>query len=80
MCCCAVLADEAPSYPSEPAKYDYTWQVADQYSNLNYGQKESRDGANTIGSYFVLLPDGRTQRVDYTVDAYGGSKTNLNAP
>ena len=68
-----VLCDDAPSsYPSVPPKYEYEWQVADSYSNNNYGQKEARDGANTIGSYFVKLPDGRTQKVSYTVDSYGG--------
>lgn len=65
-------ADESPSYPSTEPKYDYTWQVSDEYSNLNFGQKEARDGGSTVGSYFVLLPDGRTQKVAYTVDAYGG--------
>ena len=54
----------------------YTWQVADDYAKVNYGQKETRDGATTAGSYFVLLPDGRTQKVAYTVDAYGG-RNNL---
>ena len=67
-----VPADEAPSYPSVNPKYDFTWQVSDDYSNNNYGQRESRDGANTVGSYFVNLPDGRTQKVAYSVDAYGG--------
>ena len=67
-----VPADEAPSYPSVDPKYDFEWQVSDDYSNNNYGQKEARDGANTVGSYFVVLPDGRTQKVAYTVDAYGG--------
>jgi len=74
----SVLADDAPSsYPSAPAKYEYEWQVVDSYSNNNYGQQESRDGANTVGSYFVKLPDGRTQRVSYTVDDYGGYKATV---
>ena len=67
-----MAADKAPSYSSVNPKYDFSWQVSDGYSNNNYGQKESRDGANTVGSYFVNLPDGRTQKVTYTVDAYGG--------
>ena len=62
----------APSYASEPAKYAYDWAVKDDYSNNNYGQTESRDGDKTTGSYYVLLPDGRTQTVTYTVDGYGG--------
>ena len=62
----------ARSYASEPASYNYQWTVNDDYSSNNYGQTESRDGDKTTGSYYVLLPDGRTQTVTYTVDGYGG--------
>ena len=65
----------APSYqePSYgPASYSYDWAVKDDYSGNNYGQSETRNDKNTVGSYYVLLPDGRTQTVSYTVDAYGG--------
>ena len=75
---CLVFSEESTrSYPDVPPKYSYEWQVNDQYSNNNYGQDESRDGDSTIGSYFVLLPDGRTQKVSYTVDAYGGYKAEV---
>ena len=67
-----VATDDVLDYPAVDPKYDYTYQVADNYANVNFGQKETRDGATTVGSYFVLLPDGRTQKVSYTVDAYGG--------
>ena len=53
-------------------RYDYNWAVKDDYSGNNYGQNENRDGAVTSGSYFVLLPDGRIQRVTYTVDGQSG--------
>ena len=62
----------APSYASEPASYSYQWAVKDDYSNNNYGQTETRNGDKTTGSYSVLLPDGRTQTVTYSVDGYGG--------
>ena len=62
----------APSYADVPASYTYDWAVKDDYSNNNYGQNESRYGDKTTGSYYVLLPDGRTQTVTYTVDGYGG--------
>ena len=62
----------APSYPNVPASYTYDWAVKYDYSNNNYGQNESRDGDKTTGSYYVLLPDGRTQTVTYSVDGYGG--------
>ena len=45
----------------------YYFSVADDYSQNNYGQTESRDGYNTQGEYFVNLPDGRLQKVTYTV-------------
>ena len=61
-----------PSYADVPASYTYDWSVKDDYSNNNYGQNESRNGDKTTGSYYVLLPDGRTQTVTYTVDGYGG--------
>ena len=59
-----------PSYG--PVAYSYEWAVQDDYSKNDYGQKESRNGANTQGSYHVALPDGRVQTVTYTVDGYGG--------
>merc|ERR1712156_1151931 len=66
----------APAYaPVEytgPAAYSYEWLVKDDYTKNDYGQKESRAGANTQGSYHVALPDGRIQTVTYRVDGYGG--------
>ena len=55
-----------------PASYDFNWAVNDPPSGNDYGQHESRDGDNTQGSYFVLLPDGRLQRVEYTVSGDSG--------
>ena len=40
---------------------------------LDFGHSEGRDGYATKGTYHVLLPDGRTQTVNYHVDdAYSG--------
>jgi len=55
-----------------PASYTYSWAVKDDYTNNNYGQDEKRDGYATSGSYYVALPDGRLQKVSYTVDGDGG--------
>merc|ERR1712223_282860 len=70
------LADQ-PGYKEKsinnlPAQYAFQWKVKDDYSKNDYGQKEARDGDITKGQYHVLLPDGRTQKVSYTVDSYNG--------
>ena len=46
--------------------------MKDDYSGNNYGHQETRDGYNTQGTYYVLLPDSRLQRVDYTVSKDSG--------
>ncbi|XP_047493711.1 pro-resilin-like [Penaeus chinensis] len=60
-----------PKYLSAPARYNYQWGVNDQYSGNFYGQREQRDGDNTLGSYYVQFPDSRLMRVEYYVDATG---------
>ena len=56
----------------QPARpYYFAYDVKDDYTYNNYGQKESSDGKVTTGSYHVLLPDGRTQIVTYKADSYG---------
>ena len=62
----------APTYDG-PANYNFAYAVADDYSGVNFGHNEARDGYATNGQYNVLLPDGRTQTVTYTVgDDYSG--------
>lgn len=39
--------------------------------NVEFGHRETRDGDEAMGSYHVLLPDGRTQIVEYTADQNG---------
>ncbi|XP_073987056.1 uncharacterized protein [Rhodnius prolixus] len=60
---------------SEPAKYDFNYDVSDGEQGVEFGQEESRDGEETNGSYHVLLPDGRRQRVQYTAGQYGYKPT-----
>nr|XP_027214901.1 cuticle protein 7-like [Penaeus vannamei] len=60
-----------PTY-EEPAKYDFNYAVKDDYSGNDFGHQEARDGYNTQGSYYVLLPDGRLQKVTYTVNGDSG--------
>ncbi|KAK8392587.1 hypothetical protein O3P69_014771 [Scylla paramamosain] len=66
----------APSYsapaPEAPPKYDYNYAVKDEYSGNDFGAQEARDGYDTQGSYYVQLPDGRLQKVIYTVNGDSG--------
>ncbi|XP_063608176.1 cuticle protein 7-like [Penaeus indicus] len=73
------LPDSPPTYsysaptPSyAPAKYDFNYAVNDPPSGNDFGHQEARDGDNTQGSYYVLLPDGRLQRVTYNVNGDSG--------
>ena len=69
----------APTYSQEyaydgKANYKYEYAVVDEYSGLDFGANEGREGYVTQGEYRVLLPDCRTQVVRYnTADAYSGN-------
>ena len=60
-----------------PAAYNFNWLVKDDPSNNNYGQNEERNGDKTSGSYYVSLPDGRLQKVTYSVDGQGGYRADV---
>ena len=62
----------------QPARYNFEWSVLDHYFGNDYGQNEERYDQNTHGSYYVLLPDGRTQTVTYAVDGYGGYQADVS--
>ncbi|XP_055379341.1 pro-resilin [Condylostylus longicornis] len=54
-----------------PAKYEFQYDVQDIESGNDFGHMESRDGDKTVGRYYVLLPDGRKQIVNYEADENG---------
>lgn len=54
-----------------PAKYEFKYDVQDYESGNDFGHMESRDGDFTTGRYYVLLPDGRKQIVEYEADQNG---------
>lgn len=59
------------SYLQEPANYEFSYEVeASEYGTV-FGQEETRQYENARGSYHVLLPDGRTQIVEYEADEDG---------
>ncbi|CAH0407019.1 unnamed protein product [Chilo suppressalis] len=51
--------------PTLPANYDFSYDVSDNAVNLDFGHNEKRKDDRATGSYHVLLPDGRTQLVEY---------------
>ena len=55
-----------------PAEYNFEYAVEDEETGNNFGQEEVRDGDVTTGSYFVQMPDGRMQIVNYSVDGDSG--------
>eukprot|EP00094_Tigriopus_californicus_P008455 TCALIF_08148-PA protein Name:"Similar to resilin Pro-resilin (Drosophila melanogaster)" AED:0.26 eAED:0.26 QI:0/0/0/0.33/1/1/3/0/208 len=57
--------------------YEFSWAVNDVHSGNDYGHSEKRKGYDTAGQYHVLLPDGRTQTVQYSVDPYSGFQARV---
>ena len=56
-----------------PMPYSFAWAVKDDPSYNDYAHQESGDDKGYVaGSYRVLLPNGRTQVVDYKADDYTG--------
>ncbi|CAK1549146.1 unnamed protein product [Leptosia nina] len=55
----------------EPANYSFEYMVKDEPSGNDFGHRESRQGDKTEGLYYVLLPDGRKQTVEYEADENG---------
>ncbi|XP_042235270.1 pro-resilin-like [Homarus americanus] len=55
-----------------PAIYTFSYDANDAESGNQYGHAEQRDGTSSSGEYRVLLPDGRTQVVTYTVEGDDG--------
>nr|KAI9558676.1 hypothetical protein GHT06_015465 [Daphnia sinensis] len=77
----AALVQSAPAGPvkfpeqtsaSKPLMpYSFEYGVDDDASGLDFGHKESSDGAIVTGTYYVLLPDGRMETVNYKADDNG---------
>ncbi|XP_076040836.1 cuticle protein 19-like [Oratosquilla oratoria] len=52
--------------------FDFAYAVKDDYTGNDFAHASSSDGHVVTGEYRVLLPDGRTQIVTYTVDGPEG--------
>ncbi|KAJ0170620.1 hypothetical protein K1T71_013991 [Dendrolimus kikuchii] len=61
----------------EPANYSFEYMVKDDQSGNDFGHRETRLGDRAEGLYYVLLPDGRKQTVEYEADQ-GGYKPRIS--
>ncbi|XP_014360188.2 pro-resilin [Papilio machaon] len=55
----------------EPANYEFGYKVSDYSSGSDFGHVETRQAERAEGSYFVVLPDGTKQIVEYEADERG---------
>ncbi len=69
--------DYGRQYPNRKPEYQFYYQVKDYYGT-DFGHQESRDGYDTKGEYYVLLPDGRRQTVTYYVNKGSGFVADVN--
>lgn len=51
--------------------YSFAYAVKDEPSANDFSHQQSSDGNTVTGSYHVVLPDGRTQIVNYKADENG---------
>ncbi|XP_039279576.1 pro-resilin-like isoform X2 [Nilaparvata lugens] len=56
---------------SEPVNYEFQYSVLDVQTGADFGHQEARMGDAAWGAYYVLLPDGRRQVVEYEADQHG---------
>ncbi|KAG7164809.1 Pro-resilin-like 115 [Homarus americanus] len=57
--------------------HTFGYAVDDSYFGNQHAHNEYSDGQTTKGSYRVLLPDGRTQVVNYSADAKSGFQAQV---
>ena len=56
-----------------PMPYNFAWAVKDEPSYNDYAHQQASDDKGYVtGSYRVVLPDGRTQIVNFKADDYTG--------
>jgi Insect cuticle protein len=51
--------------------YEFSWAVKDEPLSNDYSHSAKSDGQVVTGVYRILLPDSRTQVVNYRADEHG---------
>lgn len=59
----------------DPRPYNFGYDIKDEESYSDFSFSEKSDGNVVSGSYRVVLPDGRTQIVNYRADKNGNVAT-----
>ena len=66
------------SYDLAPKPFNFGYAVNDDYHNTHFNAEQEADGGGRVrGSYSVLLPDGRTQTVEYQADHGTGYRAHV---
>ncbi|PSN42147.1 hypothetical protein C0J52_17134 [Blattella germanica] len=66
-----VASDALQDENSEPANYEFMYEVQDAESGNDFGHMESRqDDDNAQGTYYVVLPDGRKQIILFILASF----------
>ncbi|XP_042894250.1 cuticle protein 7-like [Penaeus japonicus] len=66
-----------PTYKQPGMPFDFAYAVRDDYSGNDYAHQQTSDGHVTSGSYYVVLPDGRTEMVSFEADHDNGFVANV---
>jgi hypothetical protein len=66
-----IRGDSGENYGNDDAKYQFAYEVSDDYTANYQARQESRDGDRLEGVYSVLDPDGFLRTVKYGDEGYG---------
>ncbi|CAL4188504.1 unnamed protein product, partial [Meganyctiphanes norvegica] len=59
------------TYHNSNGQHGFNYAVHDDYSGAKFGHSETHDEYRVEGTYYVHLPDGRVQTVNYYADETG---------
>ncbi|XP_064111050.1 uncharacterized protein LOC135218576 [Macrobrachium nipponense] len=70
-------AEEAGKGKAARLPYQFSYNVKDAAQGADFGHQEGSDGTTVKGQYFVVLPDGRRQTVQYRADHVNGYQSEV---